>query len=86
MSEFSQAIWSQICEIIKTGINEQGYETWITPVRFLSASETEIALGVPSTFFQNTCPPCRLAFAARRPTRIARVIVAIPQDKGGKHI
>lgn len=53
MSDNSNAIWNQALGLLKDNINQQTYQTWLEPIRFIEINEESIVLGVPNKFFKN---------------------------------
>lgn len=53
MTQETPSIWSMAQEIIKTDLaNDQTYNIWFGPIKFISLSEEAILLEVPNKFFQ----------------------------------
>lgn len=53
MPEQDSVIWSRALEYIKTGLNnEQVYNVWFSPIRFVALTPDTIKLEVPNKFFQ----------------------------------
>jgi chromosomal replication initiator protein len=46
-------IWEQALAFLKESINQQTYQTWFEPIRFVESNEKSIVLGVPNKFFKN---------------------------------
>jgi chromosomal replication initiator protein len=53
MATGSEVIWVQTLNLLKENINQQAYETWFEPIRFVEANDKSIVLGVPNKFFKN---------------------------------
>lgn len=45
--------WTQALADIKEHIGAQNFETWITPIRFVSRNKHEVVLDVPNKFFRD---------------------------------
>ena len=48
-----ETIWKEAVKIIKENVSQQNFETWIKPIRFLSAEDDQIRLAVPNRFFKD---------------------------------
>lgn len=46
-------LWSHVLPEIKEAIGKQNFDTWITPIRFVSKNKNEILLDVPNKFFRD---------------------------------
>ncbi len=53
MAEDVSTIWNQTLGALKETTNQQTYQTWFEPIRFIKADETSIVLGAPNKFFKN---------------------------------
>lgn len=46
-------IWEKALSLLKSEVNEQVFSAWFLPIRFVSATDNSICLGVPNKFFEN---------------------------------
>jgi len=53
MPNNSNTIWEQVLKLLKENTNQQTYQTWFEPIRFIESNEKSIVLGVPNKFFKN---------------------------------
>lgn len=48
-----QSVWEQVLVLLKKNFNQQTYQTWLEPIRFIEKNEDSVVLGVPNKFFKN---------------------------------
>ena len=53
MGDNLNQIWKNALVSMKDNINQQTYQTWLEPIRFIKVDEGSIILGVPNKFFKN---------------------------------
>ena len=53
MVDNPNAIWERTLDSLKKSINQQTYQTWLEPIRFIETNEKSIVLSVPNKFFKN---------------------------------
>src|SRR3989338_11203040 len=53
MAEYDSSVWSKTQEIIKKELNnDQTFNIWFEPIRFVEAAQDAITLEVPNKFFK----------------------------------